>query len=507
MPPMPNPDDPTGLVAEAARHRGLRSTLEGGVVAEATSIDGHAFHFQSPVGMPLAIGGYVTLETAQGRVLGQVTDFDLSLEEGPEVAGAAAGVTYRTRVRYGRGEGRGIVLDEGTPFHDAPLRPAEPAEIAAWLERCARPRARLEVGEALHAPGVPVQLDGGGFDRHTFLCGQSGSGKSYALGLVLERLLLETDLRILVLDPNSDCVRLPVLRDGADPGLAARWGDLAPGIAVHRAGGGGGRDLHLRFFDLDVRLKAAVAGLDPVRDRWEYGALLDVVEEQAAGRAAEDLLASLTTGPDDARALAARIRNLGLLEWSIWTGERRDPGVIEALDGDDWRCMVVDLGSVASSRERAVVAAALLERLWQRRAERRPVLVVMDEAHNVCPAEPDDALGRITTDAVVRIAAEGRKYGIHLLAATQRPSRVHQGVVSQCDNLVLMRMNSAGDVASLAGTFSFVPPSVLARATSFRLGESLVAGRIAPHPLLLRFGARVAQEGGGDPAADWARPR
>jgi type IV secretory pathway VirB4 component len=65
-------------------------------------------------------------------------------------------------------------------------------------------------------------LDAGGFDRHTFFCGQSGSGKTYALGTVLERLLLETSLRIVVLDPNSDFVRLDDVRDDVDAELADR---------------------------------------------------------------------------------------------------------------------------------------------------------------------------------------------------------------------------------------------------------------------------------------------
>jgi type IV secretory pathway VirB4 component len=36
----------------------------------------------------------------------------------------------------------------------------------------------LEIGEQFLAPGVPAALVAGGFDRHTFLCGQSGSGKT-----------------------------------------------------------------------------------------------------------------------------------------------------------------------------------------------------------------------------------------------------------------------------------------------------------------------------------------
>ena len=134
------------------------------------------------------------------------------------------------------------------------------------------------------------------------------------------------------------------------------------------------------------------------------------------------------------------------------------------------------------------------------------MLVVVDEAHNVCPQLPESELQFFATDTAIRIAAEGRKFGIYLMLSTQRPQKVHENVVSQCDNLVLMRMNSAADVGHLAGLFSFVPPSLLQRATGFRLGEALVAGKIAPTPSFVRFGARVSEEGGSDVPADWARP-
>ena len=78
---------------------------------------------------------------------------------------------------------------------------------------------------------------------------------------------------------------------------------------------------------------------------------------------------------------------------------------------------------------------------------------------------------------------------------TQRPQKVHENVLSQCDNLVLMRMNSAADLAHVGGVFSFVPPGLIDRATTFRQGEALVAGKIASHPALIRFGARITRGG------------
>lgn len=151
-----------------------------------------------------------------------------------------------------------------------------------------------------------------------------------------------------------------------------------------------------------------------------------------------------------------------------------------------------------------MVAAAVLGRLWERRADRRPVLVVMDEAHNICPQLPDGPLQRLTTELSVAMAGEGRKYGLYLLLASQRPQKVHENVLSQCDNLMLMRMASAGDLEHLVRLVSCAPPTLAARATTFRMGEALLAGRIVSHPAYVRVGGRFTQEGGGDVPATWA---
>jgi hypothetical protein len=171
---------------------------------------------------------------------------------------------------------------------------------------------------------------------------------------------------------------------------------------------------------------------------------------------------------------------------------------------DDWRALVVDIGSLGSREEQSTICEAVLGTLWDQRRRREPVLVVIDEAHNVCPQKPEDAMQALATGHAVQIAAEGRKFGLYLLVSTQRPQKVHENVLSQCDNLVLMRMNSTADLEHLASTFSFVPPGLLAKASSFGLGEALVAGKISPHPTLIRFGARISEEGGSDIPTSWA---
>jgi uncharacterized protein len=493
-----------GLEGRLDDYRNLRSELERTVLPLATSVDGRRFTFQASLyNLAFQAGGYVVLENGIEPRLGQVITLGSASSEGPELSlSLADDLPTHSRMVLRYAHGTGVVLEQdGGPFHDVTARPARAEEVDAWLTRTRPKRASLEIGELVLAPGVRFALDAGGFDRHTFLCGQSGSGKTYSLGLVLERLLLETELRIVVLDPNSDFVRLGQVRNGADEELATRFGDVAGGVAV-RSGGEGSEPLQLAFPELDSAARAAVLRLDPIADREEY-ALLTTSLERWQPELLEELAGS---DAPEARMLLQRAHNLGVLDWTVWARGAEGSILQDATDATV-RCLVVDLGSLRTREEQALVAQAVLARLWERRSDRAPVLIVIDEAHNVCPANPEDGLTALATEHAVRIAGEGRKFGLYLLVSTQRPQKVHENVLSQCDNLLLMRMNSTADLGFVSDIFSFVPQSLLERATTFSQGESLAAGKISPHPALLRFGARVSEEGGGDVPADWASRR
>jgi len=458
----------------------------------ATSVDGRHFVLSVPVeSLDVRVGSYVVIDGGDPVRLGYATSVALDPADR----------------RLASIEGR-LLAGGGSPFAQAAARAAAADEVAAWLDEARPPRAALDVGALVYAEGVPLALDAGAFDRHTFLCGQSGSGKTYALGTILERLLAETALRIVVIDPNSDFVRLTDLRDDADESVRARYASAAASVDVRRAGADGERRLHVRFRDFEAGERAAVLRLDPIADRDEYAALIDAVDRanSAGVTTVRDSIDGLLESHEPYRSLGFRARNLGIDTWRIWSVG--DAGSLEELvQPGGPRCVVADIGSLETREEQAVAAEALLAALWRRRAAREPMLIVIDEAHNVCPARPEDPLTALATEHAVRIAGEGRKFGLVLLVGTQRPQKVHENVISQCDNLVLMRMNSRSDLAVLSETFSFVPPSLLALAAEFRQGEAVVAGKLVPSPTLGRFGPRWTVEGGSDVPSDWAATR
>jgi uncharacterized protein len=457
----------------------------------AWSVDGREFRCTGPIGDGLPLGGYVAITPPDGAGrLGQLLD--------QRVVAAATG----RRVEAG-----GLLVDgvqQPRPFDDAVVTIATDEDVRQALDGGAH---ALELGSLRGRPAVAASVTAKGFNRHTFLCGQSGSGKTYSLGVLLERLLLHTTLPLLILDPNGDHVHLGRPADGAEAASASAYRAATAGLAVLRATPEDGQlPLRIRLSELDTDGTGAALELDPVADRVEYNELNHLAESVPARSLASvsELVASLREQADPVlRDLALRVENLGMDRMSVWAlGQHRT--VADTWAEDRPRALVVDTSGFDSRRERAVVAVAVLTQLWKRRNERRPMLLVVDEAHDVCPSEPSDRLQALAVELFTRIAGEGRKYGIHLLLASQRPDKLPDNVLSQCDNLVLMRVNSAADRRDLAERFGFAPPGLVELARTFGLGEALVAGDIARPPVLVRIGTRITPEGGGDVPTDWA---
>jgi DNA helicase HerA-like ATPase len=509
----------------------LRATLRRAsqVVPLAWSAGSRRFSLQAPLTLGVPAGGYVLLTAEEGTYLGQVLESEIVERAGPTwslqldspdaSAGGVRDATIEMPIRMIAGAGELIARVDGDElgqvtatdsFREAEVEPA-PAEL---LERF---RARTDAGATLldvgrTESGGRARLHAQGFARHTFLCGQSGAGKTFALGIVLERLLLETDLRLVILDPNGDHVGLGQARTAEDANrtraeplaseameeLLARYSAAAGGVRVHS---GGHDPVRLRVAELSPETRAAVLGLHPLQDPEEYGALARLANGRESLAAVRD--AAVADLSAEGRQIALRIDNLGVAGWELWAaaGER---SVLDTIGGDA-RATVVDLSSLGTPEEQAVTASAVLRDLWRRRADRRPVLVVVDEAHNLCPAGPPIPLGEEARELIVRIAGEGRKYGLHLLMVTQRPEKLEPNALTQCDNLILLRLNGAADVERLAQAFSFVPPPLIAEAPSFSKGEAMFAGPIVPRPTRGAFEGRLSPEGGGDVPTDWAR--
>jgi len=142
---------------------------------------------------------------------------------------------------------------------------------------------------------------------------------------------------------------------------------------------------------------------------------------------------------------------------------------------------------------------------WRESEKRHPLALICDEAHLYIP-EGADAGGsdQISVRSFERIAKEGRKYGIALMVVSQRPSEVNRTVLSQCNNVIAMRLSNAEDQAVVRrslpdslGTFADLLPVL-------DTGEAIVVGDATLLPTRIRV-APPDHPPVGDTIAFWTR--
>ena len=132
--------------------------------------------------------------------------------------------------------------------------------------------ASITLGSLINRPGVEVNLDPNGLSRHLAIIAQTGAGKSYLAGKLLED-LLGLGATIIVLDPNSDYVQLrKITADAAVPFNRARQTEHAHRIELYRVPGiqnrrypadlvGPAHDYTIRFSDLGGEEICDIAGV------------------------------------------------------------------------------------------------------------------------------------------------------------------------------------------------------------------------------------------------------
>ncbi len=115
----------------------------------------------------------------------------------------------------------------------------------------------------------------------------------------------------------------------------------------------------------------------------------------------------------------------------------------------------------------------------------RRTLIVVEEAHNLAPAGAEKA----SKHMLLRVAREGRKWGLSLVLVTQRPGFIDPGVLSQAATLIALRITNPDDIAGLRRGSESTSQELVERLPDLEQGQAIVAGMAVPErriPLLVK---------------------
>lgn len=116
-----------------------------------------------------------------------------------------------------------------------------------------------------------------------------------------------------------------------------------------------------------------------------------------------------------------------------------------------------------------------------------PVVLVLEEAHNYIP-RPElygtESLSRVVFE---RIAREGRKFGLSLVIASQRPSELSKTVLSQCNSFIVHRLQNPDDLRYFREIVPSIYEPMLEQLPALAPQTAFVVGECVPAPALVRI--------------------
>jgi hypothetical protein len=338
----------------------------------------------------------------------------------------------------------------------------------------------IPVGHRLtpEAPAVtlPLRL----LPRHTAIIAGSGSGKTVLLRRLVEEAAL-AGIPAIVVDPNNDLSRLgqpwPERQAGFGPEDDGKAALYAAGVevVVWTPGLHAGNPLFLSVLpdfaglgtDRDERQQAiemAAETLGPLagaRNALQRGVLADALRRfaETGGGDLTAFMALLADLPDGISQIGNARRHAQAMADQLHAAIATNPllrieGTVldprHLFAGPDparTRISVINLSGLASEAAREDFVNRLQMTLFgwiKKNPSPRGRLYVVDEAQGFLPAQrAAPSLG-----SGIKLVAQGRKYGLGMIVATQVPKGIYNQVVSNCTTQFLGRQSAPATIAA-----------------------------------------------------------
>lgn len=187
---------------------------------------------------------------------------------------------------------------------------------------------------------------------------------------------------------------------------------------------------------------------------------------------------------------------------SFYTRAIGEPTDIYNLIGEmnekNGRLIIVDLQGISDDAKQivtALVSSEIMRAAADKQRPIRPCFLVYEEGHNYAPA----GTPTISKKIIKKIAAEGRKFGVGFAIVSQRPSKLDADVTSQCNTIITMRLKNPDDQRFITKTSDMLTKADIDELPALSTGEALLTGRSIPAPLLVKVGTKALVHGGQSP--------
>lgn len=115
-----------------------------------------------------------------------------------------------------------------------------------------------------------------------------------------------------------------------------------------------------------------------------------------------------------------------------------------------------------------------------------PFLAVLEEAHNFIPSRTEGQSDTPSVEVIKKIITEGRKFGTGLLLVSQRPSRLDETTLSQCNTFLIFRLVNPRDQSFVEKVMENLSREDSRLLPGFGPGQGIISGQAVRFPLVIQ---------------------
>lgn len=351
---------------------------------------------------------------------------------------------------------------------------------------------------------VVAYIDGNKFyQRHSCIVGNTGCGKSETVTKIIEETAKLPGANIVIFDIHGEYSRLSYvdsikMGEVPFPIWMLGFADMAANVLKVKEDSTvvmsalrksyynqcpGGRENKPTYFNFDIFYNELVCmnveqvGTGGFYKSGDKAGMEKTTKGEYNGKLA-GIINTIETLHEDKR--------YSFLFADVKCGQNYLSSFLNRIMGDDKPVKNIDLSGIPHDIAVLIIGAItkLIYNIQIMQKDARPITLVCDEAHVYIPTDFQlSAAQRRMVEIFENIAKEGRKFGITLFVASQRPSELNKTIMAQCANYIVMKLNNENDKSMIKGMMPAGSADVIETTTMFSPGDCLVVGDACPIPL------------------------
>lgn len=382
----------------------------------------------------------------------------------------------------------------------------------------------IEIGKFRDNAEVPIYIDLNELiSKHFSVLAMTGSGKSWTVSVIIEAIAKLFDIPILIFDPHGEYSSLKVsnrqIKESQDKNLISdktkvyvasdkqnkiRFDEMfKQKFDIDRQS----QSLYVNMTDLEtyqiIHLLRSLYDLSEAQSRILQAGWTDIIEDPELRDTTdiEKLITKLeSVGAEVVQGISAK----NILNTKLRILYNTMPFIRKSADQKPMKLdeivkrgqiSVIDMSGIEVIHQQALMAILSSKILKGRmNGSIPPLLLILEEAHRYIPS---GAVSTASKPTIKRVAQEGRKFLMGMGIISQRPSRIDDDVLSQCNNQIIMRLTNPNDQNYVKKVSEWVSDADLAEIRSMVPGEAFIFGSAVPLSLPVKITNKRYTEHGG----------